>query len=324
MGRKTYESIFKKLGKPLPERRNIVITRQEYDVPEGVIIAKSLEEGLVRAGEFGDRVFIIGGQSIYEQTISMGIADKLEITEIQKDFEGDAFFPEINKVIWEEKNKEDGEESGLKYSFVTYKRKRGLFIAFEGIDGSGKTTQMKKFVEYLFSKNKHNHIVLTREPYQETNIRKVLFEGGNPETQAEKLAELFVQDRKKHVNDLILPSLEKGMHVICDRYKLSTIAYQAAQGLDFQKLKEMHKSLVIPDITFVIDLSASEAGERMKGEEGRKAHKFEANLEFLEKVRENFKNSKELLKEEKILIIDGNRGADEIFIEIKDIFEREF
>lgn len=198
---------------------------------------------------------------------------------------------------------------------------RGVFVAFEGIDGCGKTTQLKKFFEYLFSKNKHNHIVITREPFRETNIRKILYEENDPHSQAEKLAELFLADRKLHTKELISPSLEKGNHVITDRYKLSTISYQHAQGMEIEKLISMHDGLPVPDLTFVIDVPATEATKRMQKEEGRKAHKFEANLEFLEKVRMNFHKAKENLKDEKIFIIDGTKNPEEIFSEIKKIFE---
>lgn len=198
-----------------------------------------------------------------------------------------------------------------------------MFIVFDGVDGSGKTTQFNKFVKYLFAKHKHNHLVLTREPYQETDIRKLLYAEDDPLTQSEKLAELFVADRKKHADELIVPCVEKGLFVISDRYKHSTIAYQTAQGMDMQKLIEMHENLPVPAITFIIDVSIDEAFRRMAGDEGRKSHKFEKNRDFMEKVRENFRKEKEALSGEKVFVIDGERNPDEIFREIKEIFERE-
>ena len=198
---------------------------------------------------------------------------------------------------------------------------RGIFITFEGIDGCGKSTQIKKFVNYLFSKDKHNHVVFTRNPYKDTNIRAILREDDDPLTQAEKLANLFIGDRKVQAEELIKPNLEKGFFVVSDRYKLSSIAYQSAQGIDIQDLINRHEGFPIPDITFIIDLSSEIASERMKNEAERSEHKFEANLDFLEKTRQNYHQSKELLSGEKIFIIDGNRDIEEIFNEIVSIFE---
>jgi dTMP kinase len=178
------------------------------------------------------------------------------------------------------------------------------------------------FVKHLASINKHNHIVLTREPYQDTNIRKILREDTNPKSQAEKLADLFIEDRKKHVEELIIPNKNKGLHVISDRYKLSTIAYQSAQGLSIENLIEKQKGLPIPDICFLIDLPASAAAKRMQLDIDRREHKFEANLDFLESVRQQYLKAKLLLPEENIHLIKADRPIGEIFSEIKDIFDK--
>ena len=203
-------------------------------------------------------------------------------------------------------------------------KKRGVFIAFEGIDGCGKTTQIKKFVHYLFDKHKHNHIVFTRNPYKDVNIRAILREDDDALTQAEKLAELFIADRKKQAEEAIQPALGKGFFVVTDRYKLSTIAYHGAQGLDMRELAKKHDSLPVPNLTIVVDVPAQIAGERMKKDMERKTEqKFEKNLEFLENVRQNMLKSGEILKGERILVVDGTKSPDETFSEIVGIFERE-
>ena len=203
--------------------------------------------------------------------------------------------------------------------------KRGIFIAFEGIDGCGKSTQIKKFARYLFDRSKHTHIVFTRNPYRDVRIRELLKADEDPLSQAEKFAELFISDRKKHVEEVVLPSLAQGLHVITDRFKLSTIAYQAAQGLDINELIKKHDGMPIPDITFVIDVPAHVAARRMKtdGERKVKEHKFEKHIEFSEKIRDNYYKAKILLNNEKIFIINGERNEDEIFNEVVSIFERE-
>lgn len=199
---------------------------------------------------------------------------------------------------------------------------RPLFITFEGIDGSGKSTQLFLFIKYLSSLNKHNHIVLTREPYKDTDVRKILNAEQNPLTQAEKLADLFIEDRKKHAYELILPSLEKGLHVVSDRYKLSTIAYQSAQGLPIKELINKQSKLPVPDICFLIDLPAISAAKRMRSDESTraKAHKFEADIDFLEKVRQQYLQAKLLLNDENIFVINAERPIDQIFAEIKEVY----
>lgn len=112
MGRKTYESI----GRPLPNRRNIIITRdKEYSV-EGCEIVNSLEEAFLITGS---NCFVIGGGEIYKQ--SLNYAEKIYLTYIDKYFEGDTQFPEINSE-WKEINKEDFESSEFNWSFIEYER----------------------------------------------------------------------------------------------------------------------------------------------------------------------------------------------------------
>lgn len=204
--------------------------------------------------------------------------------------------------------------------------KKGIFIAFEGIDGCGKSTQIRKFVDYLFNKDKHHHIILTREPYKDTNIRKILREDKDPLSKADEIANLYVEDRKKHVEEVIIPNIDRGNIVVSDRYKLSTMTYQAAQGLSMIDLLKRHSGMPVPDATFVVDLSAIECARRMKKDSERdsgKEHKFEANLDFLENVRQNYFKAKELLPDEKIFIIDGDRDVEIISKEIINIFEKE-
>ena len=117
MGRKTYESIIARLGKPLPNRKNIVITtNQNYKVPEGVIVASSLDDALSKANDLD--IFIIGGAQIFNDAVSK--VDTLYITEIKKDYEGDTYFPEILQGEWDKTLEKDTPD----YAFVTYRRKR--------------------------------------------------------------------------------------------------------------------------------------------------------------------------------------------------------
>ncbi|MCT2561427.1 dihydrofolate reductase [Chryseobacterium herbae] len=119
MGRKTYESI----GKPLPNRTNIVISRKKNWFEEGILIVGSIKEAVKFAKKIDENVFIIGGGNIYEQT--MEIVDKLEVTLVKADLQADTFFPKINPNVWkktEEVFHEKDEKNEYDFSFQTYER----------------------------------------------------------------------------------------------------------------------------------------------------------------------------------------------------------
>jgi len=199
-------------------------------------------------------------------------------------------------------------------------QKKGKFIVFEGIDGCGKSTQIWKLARYISDLSKYNHLIITRNPYKTREIRQILRQDEPPETQAEKLAELFIQDRKEHIDELILPHLEKGHYVICDRYKHSTIAYQSTQGLSIEKLSKLQEDMPVPDAVFLIDTPAEIAAERMK-KDSRDEQKFEANLNFQKKVRQKYLELAKLFPN-KIFIVDGTKSVEEISTEIKKICEK--
>ncbi len=199
---------------------------------------------------------------------------------------------------------------------------KGLFIVLEGIDGSGKSSQMTNIANYLLKLNKYNNVLLTREPYHIREIRDILRQENNPYSQAQNLAELFVEDRKKHIDELILPALNKGIYVISDRYKYSTIVYQSVQGISVQKLVDMHKDIIIPDIILIFDSPVEVVRERMS-RDMRDEHKFESNIEFQKKLRQKYLELPKIFPDEKIIIIDGNKTIPEVEKEIIEIFKKE-
>ena len=119
MGRKTFDSI----GRPLPKRRNIIITRDTTYAHEGVEVVHSLEQALALFANSDEEIFCIGGAEIYN--LSFNKADKLYITEVDEEFEADAFFPRIHSETWQETSRESHEadvEHMARYAFVTYVR----------------------------------------------------------------------------------------------------------------------------------------------------------------------------------------------------------
>ncbi len=119
MGRKTFES----LGRPLPNRTNIVVTRDQNWSAENIEIETSLSKAIEAAQKIDQDIYIIGGGNIYKQ--AMEFADVLYITEVHHEFDGDTYYPEIDSDEWEEVEREDfkkDEKHPYAYSFVTYKR----------------------------------------------------------------------------------------------------------------------------------------------------------------------------------------------------------
>ena len=193
-----------------------------------------------------------------------------------------------------------------------------MFIAFEGIDGSGKTTLSKMLFDFL--KRRGIKTLLTREPFDE-NLRKAVLE--KPfDPWGETF--LFLADRGLHVNTLIKPKLEEGFTVISDRFYLSTLAYQGfGRGLDIDLLKNLNEKAtggLKPDITFLIDVPVEVALERIKNSR-KSAERFEKK-DFLQKVREGFL---ELAKEdENIFVLNGEKNLYQLLGEVLERIDRHF
>lgn len=196
------------------------------------------------------------------------------------------------------------------------KMNKGKFIVLEGIDGSGTTTQAAKLAEYLFKKEGY-HIFLTKEPTGfeiGKKIKRKLKEdkaaGINPfKEKGGEYTQLYVEDRKHHA-EIITSYLEQGIHVISDRYKYSTFAYQGAQGQELDKLIGMHSGLIVPDLILILDLPAKEALKR-RIDDKTTPELFE-KLEFQEAVRKNYLALKEKLISENIVVMDGSKSIEEV------------
>lgn len=124
MGRKTWESV----GKPLPGRPIVVISRRGLDLPEGVQSAASVHEAVSLARAAGEsEAFLSGGGEIYRQALAEGLVDRVYLTRIHHDFDGDASFPELDREVWRLVEREDraaDEKNPYDFSYLTYDRAR--------------------------------------------------------------------------------------------------------------------------------------------------------------------------------------------------------
>jgi dihydrofolate reductase len=119
MGRKTYESILESLGRPLPQRSNIVITRTAGYQAQAAIVVPSLEAAVAQIPP-GREGFVIGGAEIYR--LALPHVKRLHMTELDKEYAGDTLFPDFDRGQWREESRETGADGDLRYSFVTYQR----------------------------------------------------------------------------------------------------------------------------------------------------------------------------------------------------------
>ena len=120
MGRNTFESI----GKPLPNRTTVIITRNKNYKVEGCIVVDSIEKAIA-ISKSDAQIFIIGGAQIYKQAMESNLVDQLDITQVHHSFEADVYFPEIDTEKWQETSREDfssDEKNAFNYSFVSYRK----------------------------------------------------------------------------------------------------------------------------------------------------------------------------------------------------------
>ena len=197
----------------------------------------------------------------------------------------------------------------------------GKFIVFEGIDGSGKGTIIKMFENYLLESGAaKSDILVTAEPTDGKygrELRSMLSRCKNPKENALLFLELYVKDRREHIKNTILPALSQGKIVLCDRYKYSTIAYQAAQGIPNEKLIEIHNKMPVPDIALIFDISPEIAISRIESAHERNGKDVFEKQKFLEKVRANFLRMPVFFPKENIAIIDVSNEVGNVFEVVK-------
>jgi len=202
---------------------------------------------------------------------------------------------------------------------------KGKFIVFEGIDGCGKGTILEMVYKWLLGKKiNKNRIVVTREPWTSKpgeKTREIIKSENNPVSRANELLDLYLNDRKEHLEKEINPSLEQGKIVLCDRYKYSTVAYQAAQGINIRQLVEQNKGFLSPDICIILNLEEDIALERISVDKKRGSKEMFEKKEFLVKVRELFVRMPELFPEENIRLIEASKSREEVFKETKKLLK---
>jgi dTMP kinase len=190
---------------------------------------------------------------------------------------------------------------------------KGILIVFEGIDGSGKSTQAEILLEKL--QEEDFDAVYFREPSKGKWGRKIKKKALHPDSLSpEEELDLFQKDRRENVEKNLKPALKKKRIVILDRYYYSNIAYQGAKGIDEKLIRRMNEEFVVePDLVFIFDIDPKKGLERI--ENRKKKDKLFEREDYLAKVREIFRS----FKGEKFVHIDALKSKEEISKEIKEI-----
>jgi dTMP kinase len=186
-----------------------------------------------------------------------------------------------------------------------------VFVTFEGVDGSGKSTQARLLEEHL--RGLGREVVLTREPGGTElgeELRRLVLNGPQISPWAE--AALFAASRAEHAAEVIRPALERGADVVCDRFVDSSLAYQGiARGLGLERVLELNLTVLeglLPDRTFVLALDATAAGARREGEPDRieqEGDRFQAEVgRAYADLAERFP--------ERVVLLDGSLSPDQL------------
>ena len=206
----------------------------------------------------------------------------------------------------------------------------GIFITFEGPDGSGKSTQIRKLVNYV--EEKGLPYVLTREPGGTQigdAIRSILLDPAHTELVDETEVLLYAASRAQHIKEVILPALEEGKIVLCDRFVDASIAYQGfGLGLSIEDVRMVNRFAVgsiEPDRTYLIDISPEVARARIAKRNSMTQENLDRielkNFTYHRKVREGFQH---IFREnrKRIYLINGDREPEIVFQEILSDFQK--
>src|SRR5690554_832547 len=203
---------------------------------------------------------------------------------------------------------------------------RGLFFTFEGIDGCGKSTQVKKTVQWLESQGLP--VTVTREPggtVISEKIRQILISEEHEEMVNECESLLYLAARAQHVCEKIDPLLQKGNIVICDRFQEATFAYQGfGRNIELDFLKQVNcfaTGGLIPDLSFVIDLDVELSFKRIEGMKRKKDRIELGGKEFFGKIREGYRKLA-LMDPQRIKVLDGSLPINELTGQIRGKMEK--
>jgi dTMP kinase len=191
---------------------------------------------------------------------------------------------------------------------------RGRLIAFEGLDGCGKSTQISRLAESL-KKAGHDPLVTAEPTRGDYGLRiRAMALGRSPRLSPEEELRWFVEDRREHVAGAVAPALAAGRPVLTDRYYLSTVAYQGAAGLDPARiLRDSEAEFPLPDLALLLEIDVETALDRVRARGARVESTFETR-ERLERVAKIFRE----IERPYLKRIDASRDLDTVALAIAE------
>ncbi len=201
---------------------------------------------------------------------------------------------------------------------------RGKFIVFEGGDGSGKSTILEMIYDYLVKSGVK--CIKTREPggiQISENIREIILDTKNTEMDRKTEALLYAAARRQHLVERVIPELNNGTIVLCDRFIYSSLAYQGyARGIDVEEIFQINKFAVgeyMPDLNILFDVSPEVGIARINKNKDREVNRLDLEkMDFHKRVREGYYKLVEENKDE-FAVVNAEKSIDEVFNEVKDI-----
>lgn len=185
-------------------------------------------------------------------------------------------------------------------------KNKGLFIVIEGIDGTGKSSQVQRLAEWF--REQGREVIVSREPTDGFWGAKLRASAMTGRLTGDQEIEYFINDRREHVEHVISPALREGNVVILDRYYFSMMAYQGARGYDPKMIREQNEVFApVPDILLILDLEVRLAHQRI-GKRGDEVNEFE-KMESLERCREIFMT---VAHEPFVHVIDASGDFDQV------------
>lgn len=201
---------------------------------------------------------------------------------------------------------------------------RGKFIVFEGGDGSGKSTTLEKIYDFLVEEG--IDCIKTREPGGikiSEDIRNIILDTKNTEMDKKTEALLYAAARRQHLVEKVIPALEKGKIVLCDRFIYSSLAYQGyARGISVEEIFQINKFAIgeyMPDLNIFFDISPEVGLARIEKNKDREVNRLDLEkLDFHTRVREGYYK---LVEDNRnyFAIINAEKSIEEVFNETKEI-----
>jgi dTMP kinase len=207
---------------------------------------------------------------------------------------------------------------------------KGAFITFEGIEGSGKSTQIALLANYLTTRGVRH--VLTREPGGTSigdHVRKILLDPANRSLDPTAELLLYAAGRAQHLSEIIMPALAGGTNVLCDRFSDATLAYQGyGRGLEVEMIRSLDRIVTAgmhPDLTLLFDIEAASGIARARGRNNSRGLEAEARFEneelaFHERVRQGYLT---LVAQEpdRIQVVDASSSPEAIQEKVRKIVD---